>query len=266
MSPATAIGHWAADAGSLRHGIAAHDGRQGDESLHHVVVDAAQRKKGGSADDDAEGDAAAGLLGEEAEHGRGGEVALSRRRREQDGEHDDADAVVEQAFGGDRRLDGRRQHGAAKDRDDRHRVGGADKCAEHQAPDEGHVGAGEEQQALEPEADDQGRQHGADARQDEDRQAPTPHVVQVDAESAGEQQERQHAVEQGAAEVQAVDELPGVMNKAELRKEAADKDDRCRQDGAGDRQADHLRQFDETRIERARRGGEHHDDRRGVEG
>jgi hypothetical protein len=259
MSPATAIATGPDTPSAHHHG-------QRDQHLRDEVGDATNQEEGDAADDGAEDDAAAGLQREEPRGLAERHLLLPGGRGEDDREDDHADAVVEQALRRDRRLDRRRQPGVLEDRDDGDRIGRRDQRAEHQAPDQRHVVADDQQQPLQPQPDKGGREQRAERGQRQDRPAALAHVAPVDVEGAGEQQERQHAVEQRRLEVEAVDEILREGMQVQAREQPRGDDDRRRGQRAEDGEPDRRRQAQESRVDRREDGREHDDGRRRVEG
>ena len=257
--------HRPADVKPAGEAVAAHHDRERDHHLDIIFVDAAHRPEPDPADRKAEQNTAAGL-DEEGLRGMTGRKGLGPdRRRQYDREHDDADAVVEQALAGDGRLERRRDRRALQHAHDRHRIGRADQRAEHEAPQKRDAKPERARQRVEPAADDQGRKQHADRAQNQDRPAPAPHLVPVDMERAGEQQEGQHAVHQRRVEVDPGKKARDALRQIARREQMIDADHQQRGDRAHDREPDGGGQAEQAMVEIAERGGQHDQDRCCVE-
>ena len=133
---------------------------------------------------------------------------------QEDREDDHADAVVEQAFAGDRRLQ-RRRHVRARRSTPITATGSVGLIS---APNTRHQMSGTSRptsmaEQIEAAADQRGREQHADRAEHQDRPAPAPHLAPVDMQRAGEQQERQHAVHQRRVEIDAGDEPDDVARR-----------------------------------------------------
>ncbi len=119
-------------------------------------------------------------------------VALRHAERQQ--KQHDTGAVVEQAFADDCPAQACRQAGAAQQALDDDSVGRGEDGAEHETPDQRHGGAEAQQRPHAVAENDRGQDH-ADGGEQQDDPAPPVQLADVDVKAAGEQQQRQRAVE-----------------------------------------------------------------------
>ena len=194
-----------------------------------------------------------------------GEMAGAGRRGDDDREDDDPDAVVEQALARHRRLQGRRHRRPLQDPHHRHRVGRADQGAEDEAPQERHLQAEQLAQQEEAEADDRRREENADGAEDEDRPPPPPHVVPVDVQRSGEEEEGQHPVHQRFVEIDVVEEARDAGRDVARRQDPVDREDDQGRHRAHDGKPDGRGQPEEAVVHIAERGRHHDEDGGRVE-
>ena len=221
--------------------VAAHHHRQAYHHLDIVFVDRSHRAVADPPDCEPEQHAAPRLLQEQGTRMPDRQWFGTKRGFQQDREHDNTDAVVEQAFPGDGRLQRRRHIGAAKHAHDRNRIGRADERSEHQAPDQRHDEAQPTSDIVEAEADHRRREQDTPGTQPDDRPASTAHIVPFDVQGTREQQERQHAIHERRMEVDAGDEPDHLFADVAAGQEMIEADDKQRCDQAHNRQADRGR-------------------------
>lgn len=90
---------------------------------------------------------------------------------EKEGKENDADAVVDERFTGDRRLDVARDVGRFEDPEDSDRIGGGDESPEEEAVDQRQIMPDQPEHPLATAADDQGGERRADDREEADQRA-----------------------------------------------------------------------------------------------
>ena len=185
--------------------------------------------------------------------------------RQQAKEGDDADAVVEERLARDLRLEAGRRVQLLQQAHHRDRIGRRDQRAEDQADLQTQVHADRPEDQPRQHADDRYRQQQADRGQQADRPAVVDEAVEVDVQRAGEEQEAQQALQQGAVEVDLAQEPLDHRPHADLRCDFRDQEDRQRADERDEQRAARRRQAQHPMVDVAGRGGHHHQHRGDVE-
>ena len=147
------------------------------------------------------------------------------RERDQRQKHDDADAVVEERFTGDLRLEALGRPQVVQQPHHRDRVGGRDQGAEDHGDDQRNGNAGEpEQPPCQPAHHQRRRQH-ADGRQHADRPLVPPQPAEIDVQRGGEQQEAEHPAHQRFVEVDVLQEADDRTLQRRRRRQRVDDDE-----------------------------------------
>ena len=137
---------------------------------------------------------------------------------------------------------GRTQHTEHGDR-----VGRGNQRTKQQAIQEADVPAEQLENVISEAADDRGRDQYAEGGQQANGPAITAHVIEVNVQGAGKQQERQHPVHQQIAEIDLADQL--LHTVFETRKpEKTQTLQQQRKHKGGDHDANRWRQADKTVI------------------
>ena len=172
------------------------------DGLGQVVPDEAEKA--------AEEESTKRLATEQQQDARGADLLTTGQPTRSDpGQHreqDHADAVVEQALTGDEGLDLFRHPSPAQEIEHRYRVGGGDQCAQQKSADQGDVEPDEPEHSPGREADDGRADQRAEDRQDQHRVALLDHLPGIQAERAGEQEQREDPVEHEGGKVQPVED------------------------------------------------------------
>ena len=116
-----------------------------------------------------------------------------------------------------------------------------------------------------PDRDHSRRDDDAERRHEADRPGPAAQQREVDVKRAREEQEGQHAVQDGALEVDAPQELGQAAGQRDLRQRELDPDQHQRGDEPHDEEPDRVRKADQDMVEPAERGREHEQDGDQVE-
>ena len=234
-----------------RQGEAAGDQRQRDQHLDLVAVDAAQRQVAQPAQDQPQRRAAQGLLHEEQPQLAGVQLHGARRQPRQGREHHHREPVVEQRLAGDQGAQPGADAAAAQDGQHRHRVGGRHDRSEHQAPGEPQrqpqqPGARVRRQRHQRRGDDH-----AQRREQPHLQPAVQEVAQVDVQGAGEQQEAEHAAQQGLLQGGGRHQLARSLGDRQHARRPQDQhDDRDRQ--RDQHHPDGRRQADQPLVEKGK--------------
>ena len=192
-------------------------------------------------------------------------VVAGGRHRQQDGEQDHADAVIEQRFA--RHLDFQQLRHAHRleQAQHRHRIGRADERAEHQRPGQRHVEPEQLGQPPETDADHNGRDHHAERGHHGHRNHAPLQMRPIDMQGAGEQQERQHPVHNGFVEVDLFQDSPDIGDQLDAGKQHVNQQHGERGDNAHQQQADIARQMEKYLVEPAERRRQQHEKGKEIE-
>ena len=170
-----------------------------------------------------------------------GELPAADRRCQANREHHHADAVVEQALAADLGFELRRHPCRLQDAEHGDRIGRADQCAEHQAPDHRQVESEHRCHELEAEADDEGRDDHAEQRHRHHCKASLHQHVEIDVQGAGEQEEGQHRIQEDVIEVDVMKEGAYRIADAEAGDGRVERDHDKGGDGAHHGEPDGVR-------------------------
>ena len=190
-----------------------------------------------------------------ADHG----IGARRRRQRREIEHDGG-AVVEEALAGDDVADLLRQVHPRQQLLDHDGVGRSQDRAEDEAPAERHVDAREGERGMDAEGEDHHRQDDADRRQQEDRPRTAAKAADIGAEAGGEEEQRQHAVEEHGGKIGIGEPRLGARREMHARNQRREQDHRERDGERAEEQRDRPRDADEAFVEEAdhRREDEEH--------
>ncbi|MNQ53294.1 hypothetical protein D3C85_673290 [compost metagenome] len=202
-------GQGTGDADHVGKGEARGRDAQRQQQLQGAVVGGADHHVGNEAQHGAEQDAAEGFMQEQASHAAEGGLDAAKGHGEDGGEDHQADPVVEQGLPFDLDGDlGRRLH-LLDDGEHGNGVGGGDQGTEQHAIDQRQFPAqqlGDEPEAV---ADDEGGEQGRRYGENGDLPLLAAQCLQIDAETAGKQQEAQDPLQQEVLEVDAFHGLDG---------------------------------------------------------
>jgi hypothetical protein len=187
------------------------------------------------------------------------------RKHHDDGEDDDTDTIVEQAFAGNLGLQRRRDMDGLQDAQHRDRIGRRDESTEDQAVEKRNGKAQEVGRGIGKQADHRGRDQDTHGGHRQDRPLARDQGSHVHMQGTGEQQEAEHPFEQGVVEVGQLQRRGDGLSEAEAGDQSVEKDRSQRSEKGDDHQADCLRQAQQAVVQVAEDGRQHDDDRREVE-
>ena len=147
-------------------GISAHHDCQSDRHFKGIFVHRTHRAKAEPAEQQTDDEASARLDDEQARAFADGELGTRNRCSEEDGENDDADAIIEQAFACYGGLQTLLDLLFLQHPEDGNGIGRCDQGTEDEIPDRGNHNADERTDAPHREAREYGRQYDAYRRQE----------------------------------------------------------------------------------------------------
>jgi hypothetical protein len=248
-----------ADVNNRGQRVAAHHQREGQHHFHAIVVHALQQPIGNPADDESKHRSAHGFLDKQQPDVRRRRVLAGHRDFLHDDERHHANAVVEQRFPGDLKLQTVRHFRVFQNPDHRHRIGGRNQPAEQQAPRIAQVEPQPAERPMNQRAEDK---HGYDHTRDGQRGDDTAlrgQLVQIDVQRPGEQEKTQHPLHQRVVEINLGEQLHRAI--ANPGREMSGTDQPGRDQQGDQHHADRGRQFEAAVIQIAEQRRQRDEDR-----
>ena len=265
QEPGHGHGDRPADMDRMGDRVPPHDDRQRDQHLDIVLIDRFHAAIADPPDDEAEQRTANRFLEKQHTGSTEGEIRGSGRGCQENREDDDRDSVVEQAFPGNPRLQGWRHMRRFQDPENGDRIGRTDQGAENAAPKKRHIEPDQRPEAHEAQSDDDRGHEDAHRRHSRDRPFALEQQIEIDMERAREQEERQHAIEQRGAEIDAFEKAPHRSSDPDVRRERIDADNGKRGKRPHDGQADRMGQANEPIVHIPQDGRKHDEHGGGIE-